>query len=238
MPRQCRRRHERPTRKRKRDPPQCPCGCGATDLSDRTKYYHLAGRGLPVADTEADHRDDVCLEPRLDVVPGAGDDVEAGGGEASVNAGAGIDQHWGIPDEFMSDMRRVVGVLTLGALVTLVMALQLRHHLANTAADAMCQLAVCVSLATLPLTRLKRAFARMFYPSATMVQFCANECVGRVGLGANSTCPGCGEQMTDSKGTPAHVSHLSLSACLVRATTFTRARPCTCLHRGSDSMWR
>ena len=210
MPRQCRRRHERLTRKRKRDPPQCPCGCGATDLSDRTKYYHLAGRGLPVADTEADHRDDVCLEPRLDVVPGAGDDVEAGGGEASANAGAGIDQHWGIPDEFMSDMRRVVGVLTLGALVTLVMALHLRHHLANTAADAMCQLAVCVSLATLPLTRLKRAFARMFYPSATMVQFCANECVGRVGLGANSTCPGCGEQMTDSKGTPAHVSHLSL----------------------------
>ena len=195
MPKGVSRKHRvRPHGKRKRNRQlgvdSCPCGCGATDLSDRMKYYHLAGRGLPVADTEADHCDDVHLEQGLDVVPGAEDDVESGGDGAPVDAGVDFYQHANIHAEFTSDMRRVVGVLTMGALVTLVMALQLRHHLTNTAAEAMCQFAVCVSLATLPLMRLKRAFASLFYPSAIKVQFCAAECVGCVGLGANATCPG------------------------------------------------
>ena len=205
-----RHRNNQSSRKRKRNPQvgdnSCPCGCGVTDLSDRTKYYHLAGRGLPVADTEADHCDDVYLEPGLDVVPGAEDDVQPGGDGAPVDGADDFYQHADLPAQFMSDMRRVVGVLSLGALITLVMALQLRHHLTNSAAEAMCQFAVCVSLATLPLLRMKRAFASLFYPSATKVQFCAAECVGCVGLGANATCPGCGEQMTNHKGAPVHVS--------------------------------
>ena len=78
--------------------------------------------------------------------------MQADGGDAPADA-AGTDpyQSASIPDAFMSDMRRVVGVLSMGALVILIMALQLRHHLANAAAEAMCQLAVCVAVATLPL---------------------------------------------------------------------------------------
>ena len=208
-----RRRAELP-RKRKRsaqeDTSTCPCGCGATDLSERTKYYHLAGRGLHVADTKADHGDDVDLAPSFDVEHGHGDaddDVQHDGAGAAA-AGSVPNQSAIIADAFMSDMRRVVGVLSMGALVTLVMALQLRHHLANAAAEAMCQILVCVSLAALPLLSMKRTFARLFYPTATDVLFCPRECVGLVGggLGASATCPGCGEQMTDRKGVPAHVS--------------------------------
>ena len=92
-----RHRNNQSSRKRKRNPQvgdnSCPCGCGVTDLSDRTKYYHLAGRGLPVADTEADHCDDVYLEPGLDVVPGAEDDVQSGGDGAPVDAGDDFYQH-------------------------------------------------------------------------------------------------------------------------------------------------
>ena len=106
--------------------PRCPCNCGATGLSARTTYYHLATRGLHVPDTEADHNDDVHVPLDLGGELGA-DDVQGLGVQNDSNP----DARSSVASEFMSDMRRVVGVLSMGALVVLVMALQLRHHVAR-----------------------------------------------------------------------------------------------------------
>ena len=167
---------------------------------------------------------------------GGEDDVQADGDDAPADA-AGADhyQSANISEAFMSDMRRVVGVLSMGALVTLIMALQLRHHLANAAAEAMCQLAVCVAVATLPLLSMKRSFARLFYPAATSVLFCARECVGLVGaIGASATYPGCGGEMTDRKGVAAHVSPHLYEHPPHHTHTHTHAHNATHAHMADD----
>jgi hypothetical protein len=188
-------------KKRRAPDSSCPCGCRGVGLSQRTVYRHLAQRGMAVPNLESEMADDIVDgmdirdedDPADDALADASDD---NGGAAQAQLGDGL----------FTRLRDLVGPLTVGAMLLLLLVVQVRLNLAAVGAQLVCEAMVCTSLAAVPLLALRHRFAKTVYPSETRVHFCEKECVGIIGnLGPNVTCPKCTGPVTDGAGKAVHV---------------------------------
>jgi len=188
-------------KKRRAPDSSCPCGCRGVGLSQRTVYRHLAQRGMAVPNLESEMADDIVDgmdirdedDPADDALADASDD---NGGAAQAQLGDGL----------FTRLRDLVGPLTVGAMLLLLLVVQVRLNLAAVGAQLVCEAMVCTSLAAVPLLALRHRFTKTVYPSEIRVQFCENECVGIIGnLGPNATCPKCTGPVTDGAGKAVHV---------------------------------
>jgi hypothetical protein len=213
-------------KKRRYDPDRelvrCSCGCGK-DISRRQVRRHLCQRGV------ADSSDADANVADLDVDDV---DIDAGGAGAgpAVNtndidpagdrdADAGVDQAYADDHEWdwplWSDPAVVqqftvsVGGVTFGAMVTLMLALQVQLHLSSNASLTFCEAMLCTSITVLPLLTLRKKFKLMCTPDAQMVQFCPKlECVAFVDdLFETRCCPKCGADryVAGGRDKPLHV---------------------------------
>ena len=210
-------------KKRRAPDSSCPCGCRRVGQSQRTVYRHLAQSGMAVPNLESEMADDIVNDMEIldDEDPDDDDPADARDG----NGGAAQAQ---LGDDLSTRLRDLVGPLTVGALLFLLLVVQVRLNLAALGAQMVCEAMVCTSLAAVPLLALRHRFAKTVYPSEIRVQFCADECVGIIGdLGPHATCPKCTGPVTDGAGKAVHVILLTSAYSIHRRTiTVTHAIVC------------
>ena len=184
--------------KRRYDPDRelvrCSCGCGK-DLTRRQVRRHLQPRAVAAraacevgseedANVDAADLDDVDVAidaggvgagPAANDIDPAGDhDVDAGADQAHAD-----DQEWDWP--LWSDPAVVqqftvsAGGVTFGAMLALMLALQVQLHLSSNASLTFCEAMLCTSITMLPLLALRKKFKLMCTPDAQMVQLCPEQ---------------------------------------------------------------
>ena len=115
---------------------------------------------------------------------------------------------WASPS-VVSQFAASAGSMTFGALITLALGAQLRHHLSGLASLAYIEGMVCASLAVLPLLALRKQFKSLSTPPVQMVHLCPDrECVAFLKEHADADrCPrpDCRADRYDRRRTPLHV---------------------------------
>ena len=220
-------------KKRRAPDSSCPCGCRGVGLSQRTVYRHLAQRGMAVPNLESEMADDIVdgMDIRDNDDPDDDDLADA----SDANGGAAQAQ---LGDDLFTRLRDLVGPLTVGAMLLLLLVVQVRLNLAAVGAQLVCEAMVCTSLAAVPLLALRHRFAKTVYPSETRVHFCENECVGIIGnLGPNATCPKCTGPVTDGAGKAVHVILLA-RAHTASTSAQSQLRKRLCVRTVHSSHWR
>ena len=192
---------------------ECPCGCGKRGLSQRQVQRHRRFQQLGGLGNVPDGgRDDVGpADADLDEAAAGLPPVDRGDDDVEPGARAGV----GLPPEhsyLWEPLLQLVNILTVGALLTMMLALQMRFHMSGIATITVMECMVAVSLAAVPILKARGEFKRLYTPSVHSVHFCVHECVSFAGdLDALNECPCCNEPRYDAHNRPQLValSHLT-----------------------------
>ena len=179
----------------------CPCSrcveSGGEPVTKRTMRRHLSEEPIKRGPDDLDPGGDVDPESQV------GDDQ------------AGVEQPsmWSDPT-LASPFLASAGPMTFGAIITLMLALQLRFHLTGLSMVTVCEAMICASLALLPLMKMRRQFKALSTPPVRFVHLCPNgECVAFVNEHeALRRCPVCQAHRYKNGSTPAPLAPFARAA--------------------------